>query len=375
MRTVVHFTDTAQFGGAERILLTVLAGLDRERWRRVLLHRDEPGIAPLIREAHALGVETRVVPRWRRRNLAAWLVRRAAELRAERAAVFHAHLTWARRCRDGLAAAMLARVPAIVATQQLFAGIRRPRALWSQRLLFLGVHRYLAVSEDMSRALEPTCLFPSRKIRVVHNGVPLDTIRRRPDPAIRRVLTGEIDRPVVLTAARLEPQKGLEYLLKTAALVPNVGFAIAGEGTARQSLESLAARLGVADRVRFLGHREDVPDLLANADLFVLPSLFEGLPVSVLEAMAAGVAVIASAIAGTDEVVRDGETGLLVAPRDPAALAAAVRVLTDNPERRHELAAAGAARVREEFSADVMVARIAATYEELLSRRSWRGRP
>ena len=366
-RTVVHFTDATDFGGAERMLLTVLAGLDRQRWRPVLLHRDHPGIAPLVREAQALGVNTRALPPWRRRNFPRWLLDRARELRAEDAQVFHAHLVWGRRCRDGLAAAIAARVPAIVATQQLFAPIRSARALWAQKLLFLGVDRYLAVSTEMSAALAGTCLFPARKIRVVYNAVPLASFGRPPDSRLRASLTGGTDRPVVLTLARLDPQKGLEYLVDAAAKVPDAVFAIAGDGPLRQSLEARATRLGIADRVRLLGYRQDVPDLLATADLFVLPSLFEGLPVSVLEAMAAGKAVIASAVAGTDEAVVHGETGILVAPRDPVALAGAVRELLDERVRRERFGAAGAERATREFSAETLIARITAIYEDVLA--------
>jgi glycosyltransferase involved in cell wall biosynthesis len=123
----------------------------------------------------------------------------------------------------------------------------------------------------------------------------------------------------------------------------------------------------VSDRVVFLGYRQDIPDLLASCDLFVLPSLFEGLPLSILEAMAAGKPVIASAIGGTDEAVLHGETGLLVPPADPTALAAAIHTVLSNPLLARRLAAAGKARVYRTFSAEAMVQRVTQTYEEILS--------
>ena len=369
-RTVVHYTDATDFGGAERMLLTVLAGLDRQRWRPILLHCDDPGVEPLVREARALGVNTRAVPPWRRRNFPRWLLDRARELRAEEAQVFHAHLAWGRRCRDGLAAAIAARVPAIVATQQLFAPIRSLRALWAHKLLFLGVDRYLAVSTAMSTALAPTCLFPARKIQVVHNAVLVAPFRRSPDLTLRAGLTGGRDRPVVMTLARLDPQKGLDTSWTPRPRCRMLcSRSPARDRSASPSKPGQFAS-GSPDRVRLLGYRQDVADLLASADLFVLPSLFEGLPVSVLEAMAAGKAVIASAVAGTDEAVIHGETGLLVAPRDPAALATAVRELLDDPERRQRLGAAGAERVKREFSAAMLIARITTIYEDVLAGRA-----
>src|SRR4029453_11595231 len=136
---------------------------------------------------------------------------------------------------------------------------------------------------------------------------------------------------VILTPARLHPQKGHEYLLAAAAQIPDATFVLAGDGPLRSELEVRARELGIAGRCLFLGERADVPDLLAAADLFVLPSLFEGLPVSILEAMAAGRPVVATAIGGTDEVVTTEQTGLLVPPRDPVAIAAAIRGLRAEP--------------------------------------------
>jgi glycosyltransferase involved in cell wall biosynthesis len=131
-------------------------------------------------------------------------------------------------------------------------------------------------------------------------------------------------------------------------------------------LEALAARLGIADRVRFLGTRDDIPDLLAACDVFALPSLYEGSSLAVLEAMAARRAVIASAIGGTDELIEDGRDGLLVPPGDPEALAAALARLLNDAELRARLAANARERVEREFSRERMAARVGAAYEELL---------
>ena len=136
----------------------------------------------------------------------------------------------------------------------------------------------------------------------------------------------------------------------------------------RASLEAQARSLGVERRVRFLGHRDDISDLLADCDVFVLPSLYEGLPLSILEAMSAGKPVIATQIGGTDEAVIAGETGLLIPPADPAALAAAILTLLEDQPLAKRLASDGLARVEQEFSAIKMVQQVIDVYDELLEK-------
>jgi glycosyltransferase involved in cell wall biosynthesis len=180
------------------------------------------------------------------------------------------------------------------------------------------------------------------------------------------MLTGGSDCPIVFTPARLYSRKGHIHLLQAATLVPDALFVLAGDGPERARLEECARQLGVAARVRFLGQRQDIPQLLASCDLFVLPSLYEGLPLSVLEAMAAGKPVIATAIRGTDEAVIHGKTGLLVAPGNPVDLAAAIRKLLSDRALAAQLAQAGKARVAQEFSAEAMVQGASRVYEEAL---------
>jgi glycosyltransferase involved in cell wall biosynthesis len=362
-RTVAHYTDARAFGGAERALLTLCAGLDSVSWRQLLVHRPDAPVR-LIREAAALGVETRVSARAHGRDLVG-LYRLTRLLREERAAVLHAHLPWPLRCTRGLVAAMLARTPAIIATQQLYATLPLPRRL-RQRALSQGVDRYVAVSQAMADEMARDHVVPAGKLRVVRNSVPAHSFSLPPDPALRAMLTGSRDRAVVLTLARLVSRKGLGTLLDAAALVPDVVFAIAGEGDERSMLETRIRQLGLEGRVRILGQRDDIPALLASCDLFVLPSLFEGLPLSILEAMAAGKPVIATAVPGTREAVREGETGLLFPPGDAPALACAVTSILADQGFAARLGRAGQVRVRQEFSAEIMTRQVEAVYGEVL---------
>ncbi len=359
-QTVVHFTDASIFGGAEQMIVTLLARLDRRRWSPILLHHGEPGLGELIERTRRLDVQNVEVPRKQGTRAISRFLRQA------RPAIFHAHLNWPLACSKGLVAAPLARVPGVVATQQLFVSIQSRRRVLRHKLLSTAVDRYIAVSHHMAKMLREVCLFSDKKVRVVHNGISLAPFERGSRGDLRETLAGSDGRSIVLTLARLAQQKGIGYLIEAASQVPEALFAVAGDGPERAALEAKVEACGLRGRVVFLGHRRDVPELLASCDAFVLPSLYEGLPVSVLEAMAAGRPVIATRIGGTDEAVKDGVTGLLVPPADPAALAQAIhRLLTDLGLARR-LGAAARAWVRRQFSDDVMAAGVEQVYREAL---------
>lgn len=365
-RRVVHYVDSDIFGGSEEAALHLMASLDRARWEPVLLHHPDAGVARLVDETQRLGIRAVSLPRSGRNRLAGVLRIRQA-LRAERPAVFHAHLSWPFACKDGVRAAWLAGVPAIVGTAQLYLAPdngRRP-------LLTLGLyHRIIAVSEEVRRRYQAELGVPARTLIVVPNAIRVPAAVPLRDAALRAKLVDGRPDFVVLTPARLHPQKGHTYLLQAAALVPDATFVLAGDGPLRAALEAEARNLGVAGRCVFLGERRDIPALLAAADLFVLPSLFEGLPVSVLEAMAAERPVVGTAIGGTDEAVESEATGLLVPPRDPAALASAIRRLQADPALARRLAVAARARVAGEFTAEATARQVMRIYDELLAGTS-----
>jgi len=367
-RTVVHFSDSVAFGGTERALLQLLAGLDRARWRPLLYHADVPGARQLADEASALGVPTRAITAVERPMQGVASLRElASTIRSEQAAVFHAHQTWSLSCRYGIVAAALAGVPARVASAQLFLQMPRLVGIDLQHaLLTRCLHRHIAVSRFVAGRLRDRFGVPARRIVVIPNAVePPRAIA--PDARLRAEIAGEDRAPLALTVARLDTQKGITHLIDAAAMVPDVVFAIAGDGPDRAALEARAVERGVSSRLRFLGHRRDVPALLAIADLFVLPSLYEGFPLSVLEAMAAGVPVVATDIGGTDELVSH-ETGFPVAPADPRALAEGIGALLADRASTARRAAAARERVLTVHSASAMVASMSALYEDLLAR-------
>ena len=368
--TVVHFIDSVEFGGAERALLYLLTGLDRQRWRPVLFYHADGSKKPVwVDAACAAGIEARAVPLLEgKRNMMHW-PRFFSELRRVRPVIFHAHLTWPLACTEALLMARLARTPVVTATMQLFWDLPYNAFMRLKRRLVTGaVDRYIAVSHENAGNIRSTFDLPSEQLSVVHNAVDLNAFgsSSAANPTIRAMMAGSPERPVVLTTARLADQKGHRYLLEAAVHVPQARFVFAGDGPERNALEALAQRLGISDRVVFLGFQPDVSTLLASCDLFVLPSLYEGLPLSLLEAMAAGKPVIATAVGGAGEIIVHEETGLLVPPADPPALAQAVRRLLADPALAATMASAGRTLVHREFSVDAMVQSVTAIYDQLL---------
>jgi glycosyltransferase involved in cell wall biosynthesis len=368
MRHLAYFTDSEAFGGAERYLLQILQRLDRSRWQATLYYHASDGIEPLVQEAGALGVNLHSVPRLPLGLQGARLVPAFARvLRQERPDIFHANLTWPLSSKYGLAAAAMARVPGILATLHSFPPAKFS---WSSRLqlrlLAQPADFFITVSRAIGERLQRTFWIPPAKIRVIYNGVP----EPPPDPpSPPGVETAGDDRPIVFTAARLETEKGLDYLFQAATSVPNARFVVAGEGPLCDRLKGLASEYDLEDRFFLVGFQAEIDTWLARAGLFVLPSLFEGIPLSILEAMAAGKPVVASQIEGVDEAVLPGETGLLVPPADPQALAQAICNLLSDPARAAAMGQAGKARVKRLFTVDAMVADVLDCYEKALPRR------
>jgi len=365
-RSIYYYTDSRELGGAELSLLMLIEGIDRERWAPTLLLDEAPGSEAIGERAAELGAEVRYVAPM---PLGLAGARRATglarRLRSERPAIFHTHMSWPLAGKWALAAAVLARVPS-VGTVQLIPEFRLERSsFWQLRALAHGVDRYAAVSRDVADELAQRFRWPAERIEVVYNAVRLERFGASAPPDLRKELGGE-GRPLVLTCARLDEQKGHDVLLRAAAELPGVAFALAGEGPLRAELEALAAELGLSDRVRFLGRRDDVPALLAACDVFALPSLYEGSSLAVLEAMAARRAVVSSAIGGTEELIEDGRSGLLVAPGDSEALRGALERALGDASLREALAAAARERVERDFTPEAMVSANERIYAELI---------
>ena len=249
-----------------------------------------------------------------------------------------------------LPAAMVAGVPVRIASRRELNPDKTPGKIALQRHAYRCAHAIVANSPAAARQLDSEGL-PAQRVHVIPNGVSVERFNGR-------AFSG---RPIrtILTVANLRPEKAHEVLLAAAARLrsrhPHIQFLIVGDGPRAAELQALAATLGVQRQVTFLGHREDVPALLARADAFVLPSRSEAFPNGAIEAMAAGLPVIASRVGGLLDLIEDGRNGLLVSPDDPEALAAAVESLIVSPARAEALGASAREEVARRYSFDRMM--------------------
>ena len=289
--------------------------------------------------------------------------------------IFHLHVGTGRENFDGARAAVAHGVPAIVQTLHMPWMIHNRRKRAAMQAALEPVHRVITVSE-WQRTTYQKAGVEAQRLVTVPNGVPrcarpLDRV------AARRELGLDARRPVVMTVGRLTLMKGHRYLVEAVPLLlrsfPDLVVVVIGEGDLRGTLSERAERLGVAHAVRFVGHRSDARELLGAADVFVLPSIHEGMPLAVLEAMDAGLPVVGTRIVGTSEAVADGISGRLVPPGRPPALAAALEELLGAPELRRQMSVAGRRRYEHLFTAARMARRTAAVYDEVLARSAAAG--
>lgn len=361
---IAHIDAETAFSGGEVQVFLLIEGLRARGHQNVLLCPPRSGCAM---EACAMGISCRQIGMRNDMDLAA-VVSLFRALRRIRPDIVHLHTgraTWL-----GGIASRLAGVPAVT-TRRMDRPVRRGI---QTRLIYRHlVQAVAAISEAVAGRLVSGGV-PTEKIEIIRSAI--DPTRLVPDRSrseVRALLGADPCEPVLLTLAVLARRKGIDVLLSSLAHLRARGFQpvlwVAGEGPERSALERQAEELGLAARARFLGHRSDKADLLAASDVVVLPSRLEGLGVAALEAMAAGRVVVASSVGGLREVVRPGETGFLVPPEDPNALADALFRLLQDEKLRTKMGEAGASRAAREFHARQMVASYERLYTSVLAAR------
>ena len=336
-RRILHVCDSLQIGGAERVLVGLAAGLVA-RGARVTVAWSVGGSLAL--EAERAGVDVRVLGTSlvKRRLDTAFACALTRLIVNEPPDLVHTHM-YASTVAATLALQQ-SRIPLVV-HEHSEAGWRDAEERCSSGEGYRRSAAVIAVSTAIRRRLVDVEGVPSAKVHVVHNALP-----RLPGRAAAGGLPRP-DGPLVGVVARLQREKGVAVFLRAAARlgqsVPDAGYVVVGDGPQRGMLERLAADLGVA--VTFLGFRPDGPALVGGLDLLVIPSLTEGTPLVLLEGAAAGVPLVATAVGGIPEQVRDGIEGVLVPPGDDRALADACRRILTDRAFGARLAAAAAERL------------------------------
>lgn len=261
----------------------------------------------------------------------------------------------------GLIAGTLAGVPVMLKSENVSSDIAGPFIERQMTILEEMYDRVIAVSEAVKRRLH---WLKDDKCKVIF-GTNVET------QVFSKIKINKVtdDRPLeFLTVARLAPEKGIEYLLEAADAVIKKGckvhFSIVGEGKLHDSLIDLRDSLGLREHVEFLGYRNDIPDLLGKCDGFILPSLIEGLPLVIMEAMMAGRCVIATAVDGTPEIITHMENGLLVEPRNVEQLTSAIEMLSSNPELIPKLGEQARKKAQADLNADTMMDQLEALFQE-----------
>lgn len=325
----------------------------------------------LARELRRLGIATVVIDE--QKNSAIRIVTRLVSfLKRHKVDLVHTH-----RYKDNILGTVAAKTAGVRHIVRTVHGVNEAMVGWPQRkfesydlvdraVLRCAADRIIAVSHRMSQQLVENGHTPS-KVVSIHNGVNLSTVEVvRTRQEVRAEFGIAPDAILIGTTGRLAPVKGHAVLLRAATIIrqrtPDVRFILVGDGPLEHELEGLASAQGLGNACVFTGARTDIPDLLAAMDIFTLPSLSEGVPMALLEAMVLGVPVVAASVGGVPEVVTHGETGLLVRSGDEYALANACIELVKDRRRAASLAATGKSFVQAHFSHDRNGAAVAALY-------------
>lgn len=378
---ILHLITKLELGGAQENTLFCTAHHDRTRFEVGLLAGrggilDDEALAipdarvellPYLKHPISPPSDLRAVLRLR------------AYFKARRIDLLHTHSSKAGIV--GRAAARLAGVPVVVHTIHGWS-FNPTQPAW-MRIAFAGLERWAAASTDCLVAVSAANrdaglrrhIGSAAKYVVLHSGIDVESFRRpeRSRAAVRESLGYDDSVTVVGGIACLKPQKApLDFVRAAAAahaIDPGLRFFLAGDGELRPRVEALIGELGLREVVQVLGWRRDVPDLLAAMDVFLLTSLFEGLPRAVLQAMAAGVPVVATAVDGTPEAVRDGTSGLLVPPGRPEQAARRLLELKSDGELRRRCVEGARRRLDESFDIRRMVRELDRLYLSLLGGR------
>lgn len=334
-QTILHLIDTTGPGGAETVFINLLRELEKSEYRSVVVLRGEGWVADQVRK---LGLEPRMVDSKGSFNLG-YLLGLRRLVKSEGVALIHSHLLGSNVY--GALLAMICRLPMIATFHgavDVASGERLLRTKFS--IIGLGASAIVCVSKRLQQELSERSPLPSRKLRLIYNGVDPEQFNQPPSGNLKQELELPDQARLVVSIGNIRPAKGYEYLIEAACdLVqsdPDTHFVVVGHQKKAlfDQLQAQIAESPVKPNVHFLGFREDVGDILRQADIFLLPSVSEGFSISTVEAMMAGVPVIATRSGGPEEIITHEEDGLLIPAKDPGAIVGAISVLRDQSLRQ-----------------------------------------
>jgi glycosyltransferase involved in cell wall biosynthesis len=363
---LLQITHDLAIGGLQHVVLNLCKNMNRELFDvSVLCLR---GKGELSEEIEKLGIKVFTIPTRTGSNLFAFRYVMSI-LRRENIDIIHTHNS--EPFVDGTIAALFSKVKTIVHTEHGREFPDKWRYMFEERILSTLAYKVVGVSEDTSQNLIKYFKISPHKITTINNGIDLLKYKNTVNSLKKKTeLSIENKSPIIGIAARLTAVKGISYLIKAMPTVirhfPDVTLVIAGEGLIKAQLIEEVHSLKLDHNVKFLGSRMDMPEILNLLDIFVLPSISEGLPMVLLEAMAAGCPIIASKVGGIPSVITHGENGSLVRPRSVDSLAGEIITLLSNENLMEKYKKYGIKKVEKDYSAAGMTR----MYEKLYLREN-----
>ena len=355
---VIHVIPTLSFGGAERLLLDIVRKGDRERFQYEVVAMVRGG--GLEKDFRSAGVPLKIFYKKNKLGLGVFF-KLYNYFKSERPDVVHTHLfgadVWA-----GLAA-HFAGVPLVVKTEHNInldeGGFKILIKHWTAFVFKIMIAISPAVRDWMIERER----MPAEKIKVIYNGI---EVSRFADKEVK----GFSRPPILINVSRFDEQKGHRYLIGALAEMKDTDWNLwlVGEGSLLPDIKKMAKESGLNGRVRFWGNRNDVPELLARADIFVFPSLWEGLGIALLEAGAVGLPIVATAVGGIKDILQDNKNALLVAPENEADLGAAIKWMIEHPEKALFLGKEAQKMVKEKYTLKKMVKEYEDIYEDFINK-------
>jgi glycosyltransferase involved in cell wall biosynthesis len=373
---ILYIIDNLEFGGGERVFAQVINRLSRERYKIMVACLPT---GAFIEKIEGSGVEVKSVDMRNRFNPGV-ILQLADLMKSEKIDIVHSQ--GARADFFARMAAKLAGAPIVVSTVPMpvegfdVNPLRKLMYIAFNRFSERFVDRFMVVSDALEKVMiEKHKIEPHRVVKI-YNGIETDEYRISNEEVVCRKsslkeeLDLENDVSVVGAIGRLVWQKGFEYFIEAIPNVlkkiPEAMFLIVGEGELKEKLKVKSEKLKVKDSLIFTGFRDDIKEILQSIDVLVMPSLLEGLPMILLEAMAMEKPIVATDIDGIKDVLDNGKTGLLVPPKDPEALSEAIVNLLIQRDKAYQMGKKARTVVNEQFSVDTMVEKVEEVYQELL---------
>ncbi len=361
---VMQITHDLGIGGLQQVVVNICRTINKGLFDiSVLCLRDLGSYVP---EVESLGIKVTLIPQKKGTDYLGFL-KVADILRKERVEIVHTHNT--QPFVDGTLGSLLAGVKTIVHTDHARDFPDKKRYMFAEWFVSHFAYKVIGVSDHTSKNLMHYEKISPRKIMTISNGIDGSRFKVSVDKQRKKREIGIMNNGLVIgLGVRLTVQKGIIHLLDAMKRVvkcfPDCSLVIAGDGPLEGELKQKAITLGIDKNVRFIGRRLDVPELLSLFDLYVLPSLWEGLPMVLLEAMAAGCPIVCTDVGGVSTAITQDVNGLLVRPADPEALSSAIISLLSDEKKRKQFGLNGLKKFHDFFSADIMTRK----YEQLYLR-------